>query len=251
MSKRPRRKGPPPRPRIGADPNAPLILAIDTAGPIEAVVLLQGDLVIADQRLRRPRRRGTALGVGIRDLLAAVDRTPQDLSAIAVVTGPGAFTGLRVGVATAHGLARARGIPLYGYDATLASACAISPGTRVGVLLDARRDEVYTAVYAARGDDALPTVERETTLESPASFASAVSGPIRLVGDGARLYAELLRAELPESTVGWLTPTGPGLAALARDASDRLARGEAGPVAEVQPVYLRDHDAAKARNARP
>ena len=248
---RPRRAAPAPRPRITADRSAPLVLAIDTSGPVETTLLLQGSLVLADQRLRRPRRRGTALGVGIRDLLDGVDRTPADLTAIGVVTGPGAFTGLRVGIATAHGLARACRIPLFGYDATLAMACGATPGVgRVGVLLDARRDEVYTALYALRADDRLPTAVRPTTVESAAAFV-AVAGPepIFLVGDGARLYSSLLEQALPNARVGHLTPVGPDLSAIARDVVRRLEGGFPGPVADVQPLYLRDHDAAQRSSA--
>lgn len=244
MSARPRRR-PQAKPRVVADPEAPLALAIDTSGAVEALAVVQGDLVLADQRIRRPRRRGTALGVAIQQLLASCDRAPSDLAALTVGIGPGAFTGLRVGLATAHGLATALRIPLYGFDSTLGPACAVGrPGRPVAVVLDARRDEVYSAVYDLDGDG-LPTVVRATTLESPAALHGALPDDALLVGDGARLYANALTAGKPSRTVGVLQPEGPSLAPLAADALRRLAAGESPPLATVQPVYLRDHDGVR------
>ncbi len=242
---RPRRR-PTPKRRVEADLDAPLGLALDTSGAVEAIVLVQGGLVLADQRVRRPRRRGTALGVAIRDLLHAVDRTPAQLSAITVGLGPGAFTGLRVGIATAHGLTRALGIPLFGFDSTLGLAhAAFGWSGDVVVVLDARRDEVYAATYRT-GPGGLAVVD-PTELLAPSVLAERLAGrsPALLVGDGARLYAETLEAAAPQHTLGALQPGGPALAPLAAEALDRAVAGEHPPIASLQPVYLRDHDAAR------
>lgn len=248
MSKpvRPRRR-PQPKRRVAPDAAAPLTLAIDTSGAVESLALVQGGLVLADQRARRPRRRGTALGVAIDRLLDSVGRTPGDLAAISVGTGPGAFTGLRVGISTARGMARALGIPLYGFDSTLGLACAV-PGHDVVVVLDARRDEVYVARYRAAAEvDGLPVAEHATRIESPESLASSLAAePARLlVGDGARLYADALLAAAPQHRVGTLEPGGAALGPVAHDAARRLAEGDRPALASVLPLYLRDHDAAQ------
>ncbi|MCO4771216.1 MAG: tRNA (adenosine(37)-N6)-threonylcarbamoyltransferase complex dimerization subunit type 1 TsaB [Deltaproteobacteria bacterium] len=249
--RRPRRRAPQRKPRVEPDPSAPLALALDTSGATEALALVQGDLLLADQRVRRPRRRGTALGVAIRDLLASVSRTPADLSAITVGLGPGAFTGLRVGIATAHGLAGALGVPLFGFDSTHGLACAAFATDRpTVVILDARRDEVYAATYAGAADGTLPTVVSPTRLLSPAALAEELVDlpPSLLVGDGARLYASQLLAQAPHHLLGRLQPGGPALGPLAADALRRAAGGERPSLARVQPTYLRDHDAAKPKS---
>lgn len=248
MSRRPRRRPPQRKRRVEPDPTAPLALAIDTSGAVEGLALVQGDLVLADLRARRPRRRGTALGVAIADLLASVDRRPQDLSAITVGLGPGAFTGLRVGIATAQGLARALSIPLYGFDSTLGLACSIPAADRdTVVVLDARRDEVYVRSYGPGAG--LPIARGPTRLLSPAALAVELSeaSPALLIGDGARLYATEFTAAAPQHTQLGLQPSGPALGSIAADALQRLAAGEGAPVASVQPIYLRDHDAARPR----
>ena len=255
---RPARAAPQKSARIEADPLAPLVLALDTATPMEAMALVQGRLALADQRVRRPRHRGTALGVALRDLLSSADRAPRDLAAVVVGVGPGSFTGLRVGIATAQGMARALGIPLFSFDSTLGLACAVDSGEAdVAVVLDARRDEVYTALYASGEDESLPTLLRATTLEPPGAFAHAARShreargrALIVVGDGALLYRTLLESQLGLDSVRAASrAVGPALAALAADGVQRVLRGDPGAIHTAQPRYLRDHDAARPRTS--
>ncbi len=231
-----------PRPlaRVQPDPSAPLVVAIDSSGPVEAVALSRGDLVLAQASRRRPRGKGTALAARIHQLLGEAGCTPDQLNAIACVTGPGSFTGLRVAIATAQGLARGLDIPTVPVDATFAWALG-HPGDRpIAVTLDARRSEVYGALWSVPpGGEATALIPLK--LRSPADwFAALADHPeALLVGDGARLYAEQAAELLPESPILHAQASGPAVGAVAAHVARSI---EAGPLI---PVYLRDHDAAK------
>ncbi len=233
-------KRPKPLARVKPDPSAPLIVAIDSSGPVEAVALTRGDLVLAQASRRRPRGKGTALAARIQQLLGEAGCTADELSAIACVTGPGSFTGLRVAIATAQGLARGLDIPTVPIDATFAWALG-HPGDRpIAVTLDARRSEVYSALWSVPpGGEATALIP--LALRAPERwFAALAEHPeALLVGDGARLYAELASEMLPDTVTLHAQAGGPALGAVAAHVARSV---EAGP---LLPVYLRDHDAAK------
>jgi tRNA threonylcarbamoyladenosine biosynthesis protein TsaB len=238
---------PAPLPRVEADPAAPLVLGIDTSCASDSLALARDGLVLASQQVRRPRRKGSALAVAIQRLLDAVNCAPTDLAAIAVVTGPGAFTGLRVGIATAQGLAAGLEIPTFASPATEAwAAGAPACGMPVAVTLDARRRQVYSALYRvdAEGLEEL----RGVRMEDPAAWLESLRQlpGVLLVGDGGRLYQELAREILGEKA---LVPSSammaPNVGYVALEGARRLAAGEQGE--RLEPVYLRDHDAAVAR----
>jgi tRNA threonylcarbamoyladenosine biosynthesis protein TsaB len=233
-----------PRPlaRIEADPAAPLVLAIDASGPVESVGLAQGDLVLAESSRRRARGRGSALAARVRDVLVDADRRPDQLAAIACVVGPGSFTGIRVGVATAEGLAAALSVPTLSCTATEAWALALRGP--VIVTLDARRGEVYGEAF-----DVSPSGELRRLLPlrlgPPAAwFAEAAGlGDPLVVGDGALLYEAELTAAWPGPPRLVRRAAGPAVGSLAACAARDLAQGR---VSEpLRPIYLRDHDAAK------
>jgi tRNA threonylcarbamoyladenosine biosynthesis protein TsaB len=238
---RPARSGPPPKPRIEFQPGEPVALGLDASGPVDAIALVQGDLVLASALRRRPRRGGMPLVGWIDALLRDVALEPQDIAALAVVRGPGSFTGLRVALAAAQGFARSLAVPAWGYSAELAWALADTP---TAVMLDARRDEVYGAITEPGAG--IPRTVLPMRLTTPRSFAETAAGrpgPMRFAGDGARLYASLLRDVLGDrARLPALDPAGPDVARLARDALRRLRDGEGADVASLQPAYLRGHD---------
>jgi tRNA threonylcarbamoyladenosine biosynthesis protein TsaB len=176
-----------------------LLLAFDTAGPDCAVALARGGGGEIMSVLARHSRR---IGRGHADLLMpmigeALDEaglTYPDLDRIAVTTGPGSFTGVRVGIAAARGLALALDRPAIGVGTLEALALPLfrqgGSGTAVAVL-DARRGEIF-----ARAEDrqtgALVLKLRTGTPEDIAVALDGAAGPLRLTGSGAPLLARAL-----------------------------------------------------------
>ena len=207
-----------------------LLLALDTATPAVTVALHDGTRVVAESTAHDPRRHGELLAPGIASVLTEVGADRRDLTDVAVGTGPGPFTGLRVGLVTARTLALALGLRLHGVcTLDVLARAALEDG--VGglgdgyvVATDARRREVYWAGYDGAGTRvAGPQVAR-------AADVPREGRPV--VGRGAELYADELGP-----AVGPLDPSG---AALARLVVDGLAAGTV--FDRLEPRYLRRPD---------
>lgn len=209
------------------------MLAIDTATPAvtagvvevdDAGVVTLGDRVTVD-----PRAHGELITPHALASVEAAGTTLKDLDAIVCGVGPGPFTGLRAGMATAAALAHALGIPAYPVCSLDAIAADVAPGEKPFlVLTDARRREVYWAAYDATGARVHgPHVQRPADLETAAHAAA---------GDGALLYAAALDLRPIE-------PRFPSPAGLVKVARTSLLAKE--PPAPLTPLYLRRPDAAE------
>jgi tRNA threonylcarbamoyladenosine biosynthesis protein TsaB len=193
--------------------------------------------------------------------LAAAGCRLDDVEAFAVSIGPGAFTGLRIGLATVKGLAFGSERPAVAVSSLAALALAASradprPGREGEVwvpVLDARRGEVYAAAYpraALRGDlGALESLVAESVY-APDQLARALPGGGRLVGEGAAVAASTLLSRAPGA---WSAePGGPSLAdavAVGLLGAAGLAAGRGGPVAHLVPRYVRRAEAEVTRTA--
>ena len=209
----------------------PPSLAIDAAGARREL------------ELGLERRHASDLVPGIDSLLRELGRRPADLALVVVGLGPGSFTGLRVGIATALGLARATGAALVGVPSLEALAYAeLAPGEEATVLLDARAGELYLARYRRTQDDVLalvpPLVLPVAGLAPHLPPAGRILGD-RTVAQAARLDAPA-RARLAEDRV-------PGAAALLELGLRRFARDGAMPPAVLRPLYLRPFAVAARR----
>ncbi|MFO7156179.1 MAG: tRNA (adenosine(37)-N6)-threonylcarbamoyltransferase complex dimerization subunit type 1 TsaB [Pseudomonadota bacterium] len=128
-------------------------------------------------------------------LFARAELGPDELSGVAVGIGPGAFTGLRVILATAKGIAYARRLPLVGVSTleALALAAPAPEGATVVPVLDARKKEIYAAVYRREGEGLVCLSPRAAMPpERLAEMLAAFSGPLVLLGQGYRVYREIL-----------------------------------------------------------
>jgi tRNA threonylcarbamoyl adenosine modification protein YeaZ len=208
-----------------------LVLAIDTSSPAvtAGVVTVGPDVSVAVERTAlAPRGHGEFLTPSIAGCLDDLDITPRDIAAVVVGTGPGPYTGLRVGMVTGAAFADAVGIPVYGVGSLDAIAAAAQDEGELIVVTDARRREVYWAHYDAQGDRVDgPRVSRPADVP----FGD-VSG---LAGAGAELYADTWPGVLRHQAQ---YPTPLALVALARD---RIAA--AAPSEPLSPLYLRRPDA--------
>ncbi|WP_049581079.1 tRNA (adenosine(37)-N6)-threonylcarbamoyltransferase complex dimerization subunit type 1 TsaB [Streptomyces sp. SBT349] len=210
-----------------------LLLALDTATPAVTVALHEtapeagGALAVAEAV--DARRHGELLLPAVDRVLAEAGRALAEVDAVVVGTGPGPYTGLRVGLATAAALGAARSIPVHGVGTLDALAYATGLDEPFVVATDARRKEVYWARYAdARTRVAGPAVDR------PAEIAAEVAG-LPAAGAGALLYPEAFTGARED------LPAHASAAALAALAGERLAAGEELP--GPTPQYLRRPDA--------
>jgi tRNA threonylcarbamoyl adenosine modification protein YeaZ len=210
-----------------------LVLAIDTSTPAvtAGVVALDGDRVETrgDRVTVDPRAHGELITPHALAAAEAAGVTLKDLDAIVVGVGPGPFTGLRAGMATAAAFGHALGVPVYPVCSLDAIAADVVPGgTPFLVLTDARRREVYWAAYDASGARTRgPGVQRPADLENDVKAAA---------GDGAILYSAVLDVQPIEPRF----PSPAGLVKAARSAL--LAKETPAP---LTPLYLRRPDAAE------
>jgi tRNA threonylcarbamoyladenosine biosynthesis protein TsaB len=236
------------------------VLALDTTTLEGSVALVDGSRTLAEQRGDATRTHGERLPAELLALVECCGMGIRSIDVFAVASGPGSFTGLRIGIATIQGLALSIGRPVVavsGLDALAHSLDLEPPGTVIAAWMDARRGEVFTALYrVSEVRDFSP--ERLVELEGPAVGTPEATlarwadrlrgGRVVFVGDGALRYADRLRNGAPP---GWsIAAEVPRLAGtIGRLAAVRAARGEAIGPAAVQPLYVRRPDAEIARAA--
>ena len=181
------------------------------------------------------------------ELFARAGVGVKDLSGVAVGIGPGAFTGLRVILATAKGIAYARRLPLAGISTleALALAAPAPEGAAVVPILDARKKEVYAALYLRAGAG---VVELEPRAALPperlAEKLAGLPGPLVLLGEGYRVYRDILdrATEGRRLDLGEL-PRAPGAEEVARLAFREMLEYDREAIFALEPDYVRQSDA--------
>ena len=218
------------------------VLAIDTATEtvVTGVVRLSSDgapTTLAERTVHDHRRHAEILTTLISEVLDEASVAGADLDAVVVGTGPGPFTGLRVGLATAAAYGDALGLPVYGV-CSLDALAAVADGASALVVTDARRREVYWGRYSVGQRVAGPEVA------APATVAEAVAqDPVALVVGPPTFTETIAAGRVPE-----IGATYPTVDALAAAAFPEIADGVApGP---LEPMYLRRPDAVELKDQR-
>ena len=219
------------------------VLGLDSAGSQCAVAVLDGERVASVRAEAMLHGQAERLVPLIAETLAAAAVTPAALDLIAVTTGPGSFTGIRIGLAAARGLALATGRPAIGIGVLDAYAAAVPPPARQArtliVAVESKRDEFYLQAFTAAGTALAPPAQVH-----PRDLAAWLpAGPLLLAGDAAaRLQAQL---------AGHDFVMAPGAQSVDAVWVARLGRAQAngGAVEPPRPFYLRAPDTTKPRRA--
>ncbi|MGB7219297.1 MAG: tRNA (adenosine(37)-N6)-threonylcarbamoyltransferase complex dimerization subunit type 1 TsaB [Vicinamibacterales bacterium] len=242
------------------------VMALDTTvrdGSVALVALSDGQCDVDERRGDPSRTHAERLPGEMAAVIDAHGLRWVDIDLFAVASGPGSFTGLRIGIATIQGLALAAGRPLVAVSALealahLASQEGAATGRPIATWMDARRGDVFAALYAVTSApmfEAERLVELEApTVATPAATLDRVADHVAntmalFVGDGAVLHASSIERRWAPSGVPILLP--PLLAgAIGRIGLARAMRGEAIHPSAVQPLYVRRPDAEVDRERR-
>jgi tRNA threonylcarbamoyladenosine biosynthesis protein TsaB len=212
------------------------ILAMDTTTTRGSVAVVDGGEVVGEVRFRTSERHSSHAMPAVEFLLRTAGWRPADVEGYAVTTGPGSFTGLRVGLGTVQGLALASGRPCLGISALDVLARRIVGAAEFLVaLVDGHRGQVYAALYDQGGRPL-----GEPSLGLPAVLLPTFPRRSAYVGDGALRYRAEIAAADPSSLVSDRSLFLAGSLALL--ASARMDAGETGTADGLRPLYLRGPD---------
>src|SRR3954468_17230612 len=232
------------------------VLALDTTTRAGSVAIVDDDRVLFEQAGDSSRSHAERLPGDLLAALAHAQLRARDIDLFAVASGPGSFTGLRIGIATMQGLAFVNSARVAPVSALLAlghgGSLDLPDGALVGAWMDAHRRDVFSTLYRVTSGTPF-AVDRLVEIEpaavgDPASVWARWTGhfgmPAVIIGDGALLYAHV-----PDRPVRMLPP--PLLAPVIwRIAVTHAQQGDIVPPAAVQPLYVRRPDAEIHREKR-
>lgn len=224
-----------------------LVLAFESSTARSSVALLDNGLPLASASLARPRRHGEFLAPAVAFCLAQAGRSAEQIGGVAVGVGPGLYTGLRVGIATAQTFAGARNLPVVGVSGLDVLAFRARHTRRlVCAVIDARRGELFWALYRpSPGGVQLIGELQVGSVESLAADLDSTGERCLVVGDTAAADRQVL-----ERVADVAAPTAPDAADLAELVHPRFVREEFQQPGELTPIYLRQADASIGWQAR-
>lgn len=231
--------------------NKELILLIETATTSCSVALSEGGKVLAVREANERNIHATHITLFIEEVMERANKHYSDLKAIAVSKGPGSYTGLRIGVSTAKGLCYALDIPLISVNTLESMAYGLltqEPNVNAAAYLmpmvDARRMEVYTTIYAT---DLSIIEDVNAKIIDQGTFDQFNDRELILFGDGSEKFRSLFEGRSNIRIVDFENSASH----LSLPAHQKLMRGETENMAYFEPFYLKDFVAGKPANSRP
>lgn len=226
------------------------ILALESSAKAASCALTEDDRLVAQAYQNSGLTHSRTLLPMVEDLLKNCGRSLDDVEAVAVACGPGSFTGLRIGVAAAKGLAWARGLPCAGCSSleSMAWGLAHLEGQEILAVMDARRQQVYRARFLALGDGLRRlSPDGAVSLEE---LAGELKNPQILVGDGALLCYNELKGRGPALRMAPEHLRWPAAWGVARCALELAREGRLVSADDLAPSYHRLSQAERERLER-
>jgi len=228
------------------------ILALDTSALAASVAVTQNSLLLGEFFVSLKLTHSETIMPMLDKLLAAIDLTPFDIDYIAVSQGPGSFTGLRIGAAAAQGLAIALNkdiVPVPTLDALAYSGYKNDSGGIIVPIMDAKRGEVYTAIYAFENTRLKRLTDyMADDLQAIINLSKTFSNDVVYVGDGTDACKDLLVEN--NCTIAPPHLNRQRAAAVAVLAAEMAETGNAVPPERFAPMYLRKPQAERALEAK-
>ena len=228
------------------------ILAFETSAKAGSVALLEDGKLLAESYQNTGLTHSQTLMAMAEDLLKSAGLTARDVEAVAVAAGPGSFTGVRIGVAAAKGFAWGGELPCYGVSTLEAMAKHLGIWNGLVVCaMDARRSQVYNAVFEAKDGVLTRRCEdRAISLEELGMELKNEEKPIFLVGDGSVLCYNTLRDSVPNLILPPEHKMHQRAAGVALVAWEKVEKGEPGDGKALECNYLRLSQAERERLAK-
>ncbi len=220
-----------------------LVLALDTTTRGGSCAVVRDGRILREDTSDPERAHAARLPADLMMLLARTDLRLADIDVFAVSTGPGSFTGLRIGIAAMQGLAFAFSRPLIGVSALDALAAIAGPG-RVATWVDAWRGEIYASVY----QDGVALMD--PIIAHPADLLREVAPSTTFIGDGADIHRDLIEAAPTSLRRVHATPRPALAATIGRIAGAQAIHGDQPAPDTIRPIYVRRPDVELTREAR-
>ncbi len=218
------------------------LLALDSSGLVASAAIIEDGVTVAEYTTNYKKTHSQTLLPMLEEIKQMTQLELSTIDAIAVAAGPGSFTGLRIGSATAKGLGLALDIPIIPVPTVDALAYNLYGNSRlICPLMDARRNQVYTGIYTFEGD-ALQILEKQSAMDigELARRINAMDRPVIFLGDGVPVYRETLSALITVAhSFAPASCNRQRAACVGVLGAELLAKGISQTAAEHAPEYLR------------
>ena len=226
------------------------ILALDSSGLVASVAIVEADNLIAEYTINYKKTHSQTLLPMMDEIIQMTETELDSVDAIAVAKGPGSFTGLRIGTATAKGLGLALGKPIIGIPTVEGLAMNLyASRDLICPLMDARRNQVYTGIYKYENGNLLVVKEQVAVgIEEIIDALNLIGTPVVFLGDGVPVYKEIIESKMTVPyTFAPAHMNRQRASAIAVRAIDYWKKGLYTSADEFVPEYLRLSQAERER----